>query len=679
MKISASQDELYTRCKRAWWLSYPHRMPSIAKGDLDFGSVIHNVCERYLLADDTGRVPLPPEGEGQVGPHLVVWVDGPLAGQPAGRPVDLYPAGWDSVTDKKGKRTIAPISADLIKRLVAKAIDEGILERRPDRQVEKWFERELISGVMMVGKIDMLLPGEVQDHKSTKAMKWAKSEKPDSPNYLGKSLQMLDYAHEALVVDPNLEVVRLRHNVFCKDPTQPIVRKVDVTVTRAEVMANWQRLMKLAWEMQVLDHQELPEDQWAEVQGPSEPDACEAFGGCPFVRICAGVDTPAQYKKRTDKQIKNKKNIQETFTWADTWGKLESPELENNDMNIFDKSKARQKARKAGKPADTAPAPETKPIDGSVATIAADDQVRETEPWQSNAPPWAQPNCPACKGKGFNKKGSPCRICDSTSKKAGGRTSLEYHLDSDEGNVIWEAKDGSGGGSLPIADETVEAKAQEKMELPAAPLDTPDAAVDEAPQKNIMAAVHVAGNEAAAEAAEDVDKATAKKGEKVLPEPKPAKPKKPSTPRKPRRKPEVAKAAEEVEPDETNTDPEDVSTAEEVIAAPTMPRSKGRPKRGFYLYIDCMPIGVETISVEGLFADMAAELAKEMNVESYFDLDVFKRRETFARVLTAEILQERYNRMHIVARNPQGAPDLRAFVDALISVAAKGRVIQGVR
>jgi hypothetical protein len=662
-------------------------MPSISRGDLDFGTVIHAVCERYLLADDTGR-------------------------DSDGEPVELYPDGWGSVTDKKGKRTISPVSADLIKRLVAKAIEEGILERRPEREVEKWFERELIPGVTMVGKIDMVLPGEIQDHKSTKAMKWAKSEKRDSPNYLGKSLQMLDYAHEALVVDPNLEVVRLRHNVFCKDPERPIVRKVDVTVTRAEVMANWQRLMKLAWEMQVLDHQELSADQWEEVPGPSEPDACEAFGGCPFLRICTKVDTPEQYRKRTDKQIKNKKPLQKAFTWDDTWGKIETTFAPRSDsMNIFDKSKARQKAKKAGK---VGPAPETKPIDGSVAVIDEDIAVELT---MGNAPPWAQPNCPACKGKGFNKKGSPCRICDATSKKAGGRTSLEYHVDSDGlGNVIWEAKDGSGGGSAPIADKTVEPKAQEKVELPAAPLDTPDQTDDAAPEKDIMEAVHNAGNEAADEATEEVEEKLAKKGEKALPEPKPKKPRKTRKPRKPRKK--LAADIEGVEPgsaeaeaetpeaekvevtgqcappnpgdymlgetdgDACTVEPVDLNAdtrPEEILEPTPAAKPKGRPKAGYYLYIDCMPIGVETVSVEGLFAEMAAELATEMNAESYFDLDVFKRRESFARVLTAEILQERYNKMHIVARNPQGAPDLRAFVDVMISVSPKGRVIQGIR
>ena len=655
MRISASQDETYTRCKRNWWFAYPHRMPSIPKGDLDFGSVIHNVCERYLKADDTGR------------------------DRETGEPVELYPDGWDSVEDKKGKRTISPVQSDLIKRLVAKAIDEGILERRPGRTVEQWFSRELVPDVKMVGKIDMLLPGEVQDHKSTKAMKWAKNEKKDSPNYLGKSLQMLDYAHEALVADPSLEVVRLRHNVFCKDPEQPIVRKVDVTVTKAQVMANWQRLMKVAWEMQVLTQQDLAEDQWEDVPGPGEPDACEAFGGCPFVRICCGVEAPAQYRKRTDAQIKNK-NTQKAFTWEESWGKIETPEPDrSNDMNIFDKSKARQKAKKAGKTAST-PAPAAKPIDGSVAVI--DDEI-VVELIVGNTPPWAQPSCPACKGAGFNKKGSPCRICDATSKKAGGRTSLEFVVASDgEGNVVWEAKDGSMSGTAPLPNAETEVKAQEKVELPAAPLDTPEPA--EAPEKDVMAAIDAKAEAAAKEATEDVEQKIAKKGEKVLPETKPPKPRKPRKPKKPKAKVEPTPEPEdytlgETDPDLTTTEDVEVPTAEEVTAAPTMPKSKGRPKTGYYLYIDCMPIGVETTAIEGLFTEMGAELAAEMSVESYFDLDVYKRRESFARVLTAEILQDRYNKMHIVARNPQGAPDLRAFMDAIIAVSPKGRVIQGVK
>jgi hypothetical protein len=652
MKISASQDETFTRCKRNWWFAYPQRLPSIPKGDLDFGSVIHNVCERFLLADDTGR-------------------------DKDGNPVELFPDGWDSIEDKKGKRSISPAQSDLIRKLVAKAIEEGVLERRPGRTVEQWFSRDLIPGVKMVGKIDMLLPGEVQDHKSTKAMKWAKNEKKDSPNYLGKSLQMLDYAHEALVADPSLEVVRLRHNVFCKDPEQPIVRKVDVSVTKAQVMSNWQRLMKAAWEMQVLTKQNLKEDQWSDVPGPSEPDACEAYGGCPYVRICGGVDTPDQYRKRVTKQIKNKENHQETFTWEESWGKLGAPEPESANMDIFSKSKARQKAKKAGKTASSEPAPAVKPIDGSVAV--AEEEVA-VDLSAGVAPPWAQPKCPACKGAGFNKKGSPCRICDATSKKAGGRTSLEFVVESDgDGNLVWEAKDGSMSGISPLTVTTGEVKAQEKMELPEAPLDTPD--TTEVPEENIMAAIDKAGVEAAEDAEEKVSKEVAKKADKVLPEKKEKKTRKPRKPRKPKAKAEepAPESEPETAPSVVNTEnPDEVPTAEEVTA-PTPPKSKGRPKTGYYLYIDCIPIGVETTAIEGIFADMAAELAAEMSVESYFDLDVYKRREAFARALTADILQERFNKMHIIARNPQGAPDLRAFVDAIVSVSPKGRVIQGVK
>jgi hypothetical protein len=335
-------------------------------------------------------------------------------------------------------------------------------------------------------------------------------------------------------------------------------------------------------------------------------------------------------------------------------------------MNVFDKSKARQKARKAGVAVDNSAPASTKPIDGSVAAVEEPAVV----PVQSTAPAWAQSNCPACKGVGFNKKGSPCRICDATSKKLGGRTSLEFVIDTDgEGNIVWEAKDGSSNGSTSL--NAVEPKVQEKMELPPpAPLDTPEPKGEET-QKDIMSEIDKAADKAATEAAADADAKSEKAKAKLE-----GKPKKPRKPRKPKAEKVVEPEPDTVPEQSEQTDPEDVQTAEEVTA-PT--KAKGRPKAGYYLYVDCMPIGVETSAIEVIFNEMAAEMAAEMEVDSYFDLDVYKRREAFARVLTAEVLNERFNKMHIVARNPQGAPDLRAFVDAIIAVSTKGRVIQGVR
>ena len=539
---------------------------------------------------------------------------------------------------------------DLIKKLVKKSIDEGILERRPDRQVEHWMERPLIPGVTMVGKIDLKLPGEIQDHKSTKAMKWAKTEKKDSPNYLGKSEQMLDYAYEAIADDPDLEVVRLRHNVFCKDPAQPIARKVDVTVTRAVVAANWNRLKKQAKRMKDLAELELPERDWQKVEGPNEPDACQAFGGCPFRRICGGIESPAQYRQRTNRQLKQQKNHKTSHTWAEAWGSLEKATSDtspgsDNDVDIFEKrtAKAKAKAKTNGSPKAAA---QPLPIDGSEAAVAP----AETATVIACAPPWAQSGCPACKGLGFNKKGNACRICDSQSKKAGGPVSSNYVIDTDGvGNISWEAKDGTGGGAAALEEAAAEPKVQERIELPEAPLDQKDETEVAPAERDIFSTIIKANGEATETAEEEVAEKAKKKADKVLPVKKTKKPKAPDQ--------NSDAPAEEKEPR----------------------KNAGRPKNGYYLYIDCMPVGVETVSAENLFAELAAELAAEMKVESYYDLDVYKRRESFVRVLTSEVLDERFNKLHIVARNPQGAPDLRAFIDAIVAVASKGHVIQGVR
>jgi hypothetical protein len=628
MNISATQDETFTRCKRLWWFLYPQRMKQVMKGDLDFGTVIHEVCERYLLADDTGRVPHPPSF------HGLVWLEGPLKGQLFGDEVELYPTGWATVDDKKGKRSIPPSSQDTIKRLVAKAIETGKLQRSPDRSIEHRIEREVIPGITMIGKIDVKLPGEIQDHKSTSSMHWAKSEDPKHWNYLGKSLQMLDYAYEIFCEEPETEEIRLRHNVFCKDPAKPAVRNVDTTVSRAVVQGNWRRLQKQAAVMRDLAEQGLEPDDWAQVEGPSQKDACGAYGGCPFRAVCSKLEPLQTYILRTEKQLENPVISQPSVTWEDKWDTLSqtatSTPAGRDNVDLFEQLAARKAASSSGE----APAPADIAIDGSaldtalVGTSTFNDSGTATD-----APPWANPNCAACGGKGLNTKGSPCRICDATSKKAGGLQSIDFKMGTDgAGNVTWTAKDGSSEGSAPIAEETVEPKAQEKILLPEDPLDSTPPETE--PVKDVVGKM----KESLEEAQEEVEA------------------------------PVVAKALKELVPE--------MPRKEKPKAAP---RKRGRRKIGYMIYIDCMPIGVETVAIETLFTAMSAELAEQQKVESYFDLDVFKRREAFSRVIDPDYAAERFNKLHVVVRNPQGAPDIRAFVDAIVSASPPGAVIQGVR
>ncbi|MEM7203545.1 MAG: PD-(D/E)XK nuclease family protein [Planctomycetota bacterium] len=551
MRISATQDETYVRCKRQWWFKYCHDLPVVPRGDLDFGTVVHSVLERYQKADETGR-------------------------DADGNPVELYPEGWDEIDG----RQLNPVQTTLIRKLVDKAQESGVLERRPGREVEIEIGREAVPGVDFIGYVDVLLPGEIQDHKTTKAMRWAKS-----PEGLRQSLQMLDYAKEAIERDPELEAVTLRHNVYCKDPKSPVVRKVEATVTRAEVEANWKRLQAQAIEMLELSSSDLAVDDWEQVEGPSQRDACRAFGGCPFRTVCSGFQRPEHYRDIINGQLDSPNVIQSPRSWDDVWGSLKNTNTKGNATvtDIFKKRLEKRKSEKRG------PAPVT----GTAVQIngAPKPPTPKPEPPTGTIPPWADADCLACAGSGFNSAGTPCRICDSKATKEGRLASSDFVIDTDpEGNLIWEAKHGGDQGAAPARTPVAQVRAQERIDA-----------------GRIAPAI-------------DLDL--------------------------------VARAQVEEKP-----------------------AKRGRPFRGYMLYVDCMPVGVETTQAERLFLELCAEMATYNGVGSYYDLNAFERREQIQAL--GDRLVERYTTQHIVVRNPSGSPDLRAFIDVLKAHAPDGGCIEG--
>src|SRR5690606_34026637 len=87
-----------------------------------FGTVLHAVCERFLLADDLGRDPS------------------------TGQPVDLYPPGWTKCYNRwtnQPEGEVTPDEAATIQALVAKASEQGVLQRKPGRAVELEFHRQV--------------------------------------------------------------------------------------------------------------------------------------------------------------------------------------------------------------------------------------------------------------------------------------------------------------------------------------------------------------------------------------------------------------------------------------------------------------------------------------------------------------------------------------------------------
>ena len=226
LTISASQITTKRRCPRQWWFEKVRRLPTpVIKGG-PFGSVLHAVCERYLLADDCGR-------------------------GPGGSPMDLYPVGWEISYDKYTKKEegrLNPTEQETVKVLISKAIEEGVLERLPQRQIEKEFnfvvnKPEIPSGgnctVSIVGFIDVLMPGKVQDHKTSKSTKyWLSKAK------LRTDCQTQIYAYTEIkrIKEQGGSVpktITVRHNQFCKDPKRPSIRKTEVDVETVDVLAHW--------------------------------------------------------------------------------------------------------------------------------------------------------------------------------------------------------------------------------------------------------------------------------------------------------------------------------------------------------------------------------------------------------------------------------------------------------
>lgn len=414
--VSASQIEAFRRCRRFWWLKQVARLPQAQKDYYDFGTALHSVIERYLDADDNGR-------------------------DAFGNPVDLYPDGW-TLDEKSGRPLVDAAQADLIKRLITKAIDGGILQRLPGRVVEREFWMPVFeddphrAGAM--GYIDIYLPDAAHDNKTLKDMRYAAS-----PKELKTLPQMLIYAkfvfEESDRRGKPLQEVKLRHNQFCKDPLTPIVRKTDASVTRAEVETFWRGLQDNVAEMEKLKKNFTKPEEWAKLPDPAKPEeACRAYGGCPYLELCAGVENLQTYTNRV--LTYNKKNAKILQVQQD-------PKPEENMPSVFEKRLAEQRAQqqatdKAAEvgikvlPKETSAPPINTPVNNTPAAAT-------TAPAVKGAPPWARAGCVACKGTGWKSRGfGACVVCDSKQTGEGKATSHMYHIEGPtNGRVVYAIRE----------------------------------------------------------------------------------------------------------------------------------------------------------------------------------------------------------------------------------------------
>jgi hypothetical protein len=563
IRISASQLRTHLSCKRKWYHEKVMKLPVRKSGAQTFGTVLHAVCERYLLADDRGY-------------------------DENGEPVDLYPPGWEYSLDWNGEPdgVLTPEEQATVRTLVAKGIEEGVLERQKGRSIEHRFEIEVIPGVTLLGFIDVLNPHRIEDHKTTSNMRYA-----ESKNSLGKNLQMLVYAYYAITqMEEMPKTFWLRHNIYCKQANNLRVRKVEVEVDTADVIAHWNDVVVPAAKEMLRLKTEGIENPLEDLPNPPV-DTCNAYGGCPFLRICDGKESYEQYAKRLDEAEKFVSNLT-------VGGKpLSSDGSGDNSVSALKKRLESKKRvpREAPKDstADRPSCPDPTQQDGKPDL----DPLRD-----ESAPPWAWSQCSVCGGTGFNSKGLPCRICDLNAKETGQPRAEEFDISvNEDGDIVWADKDGTVLGSMATKASEVEVKA-------------------DAREKGV----------------EPVEEPVEEPAEEPAPKPK----------------------------------QRSVETAVPKVS-PEPPARRGRPKKGFVLCINCVPIkGIQKSTGRGVYygydilEQIYRQIEKEAGVETFHEVDAFVRREKIGRIAVGMVEEFKHDMVAITGVTG-GSTDMKALLDAL--------------
>lgn len=361
---SATQLSAVDRCQRYAWLKVVAKCPEPKKGYLQFGNILHAAAERFLKGEDP------------------------------------WPSGWDY--DEESKARVTPAEAALIQVLIQSAIEQGYLERRPGSRVEHEIALEVIPGVRLRGYIDHHDIDLVEDHKTGKSVRYFKS-----ANALKEDLQLMIYAKWLLVEyweskgKQPPKIITLAHNQFLKDLDNPEVRRRAAEVSPQEIQAYFETRVKHLAKLR-LELEEV-KDPFALPDPPKE--ACNAYGGCPFVSICAGQETYLTYKKRMSNPLPT------------------TPMTSTSPMDFLNRRNAA-----AASPAVNPPPPAAAPAQASAPAPA------------TAAPPWAYPGCQVCSKTatpGFNSKKQPCRMCVATTKHP--ISDYEWATQPD-GRVTWSKK-----------------------------------------------------------------------------------------------------------------------------------------------------------------------------------------------------------------------------------------------
>jgi len=604
--ISASQIETYDEgCNRFWWFQRILKLSEPPAAHFTFGTVTHAVNERYLSADVNQRVP---------GPAGSIVADGPLKGQIAGRPVNLYPEGWDTATERDGSTaTVTKNEAKLIRKLVEESIENGVLRWREGTQVERKLLAEIIAGVQLIGYVDAYKPPTevqplplIEDHKTygKGSLRYLKREDPKSPNYLGLNQQLKTYCYAISILDGWDGDMTVRHNQYPKFPGKEVTA-VETVITAEQIAEHGEYLKDVAARME----RTRKIKDWADVPGPKDTGKCARWYGkpCPFSDICGRAETPDAYRARLERLKSGSPAARLNLPLAKP--KKRSATKETN-MSIFDRAQKQKAARSSRKQAAG-----TAEAKAAVEAPSVNGEEPAPEVVLTGGAPWSNPSCKACKGRGLTSRGTACPICDNTAKKAGRLTSMAYIVETDD----------EGMGIAAAREEQVEALEAAGMALEWVEEAQPATAPESAPAASEPEEAPVVAEEPEAAPAEP-------EAQEEAPAPKPR--------RKRRTKAQIAadKAAEEAKAEEAEVN--DYPDEPVVDARPTAQQAKprkgaGRPRVGLTImvgstYLRGLATSREVISSSEVLARFGAELAEDMGAQSYWLLDTWKRRERLA-------------------------------------------------
>lgn len=634
-RISASQISTFEACNRFWFFQRILRLvDGPPQAHFTFGTVLHAVCERYLSADMQGRVPGTPAGF-QIS-------SGPLFGQLSGDPVNLYPDGWQTTVERDGSdgAEVTPTEAALIKKLIAEAIEAGVLVREAGTQVERELLVPVIAGVDLVGFIDVYrAPNDegrmdpvLEDHKTygKGSIGFLQNEKPTTLNYLPNNQQLRTYAWAVAELDDWDGDIKVKHNQYPKFKGRP-VSQVKADIPADTIMEHGDYLRGVAKRIVKVSHIK----KWDDVPGPTDTGKCSRWYGkpCPFSNICGRTESTDRYKDRMDRVIESAKS--ETRLDLPLPKPRKRSTKKRKTMGLFDKVKPTAAPKAA--PA-TAPAP-AEDINGATPP--------QPEVFVGGAP-WANPACPACQGRGVTFQGRGCPMCDAQAKKDDRPTSMAYIIEvDDEGSAAAAGRAkhlealGAAGYPLEWVEGEVSSEAPAEPAAASEPEEAPTEPEDEEYEEAPAEAAPTPAELKAANVAAAKEAKTAKRKEVAK-----------------------AKAA--------------AKRAVKAKAAPEpAPAAKtGRPRDGLTLLIGAVqlqgPRG-DTFSSSQVLERFGAELAQDMGADSYWDLDTWKRRERLAQ--KAEYIAGELGKATVFHLGALGSDDTGSLVRALMALPAIGRLI----